>query len=60
MIRVAILLDVEGDESEALHVINKVLDAGFFQEAINEASDEAPIYVHGAIVRSFGEEPSGG
>lgn len=36
MTKIIIELEIEGDVDDAFHVVDKVLDAGVFQDAINE------------------------
>lgn len=56
-VRLRIDLEVEGDEQDALHVVDTLLDAGFFQDAINEhdVEDAGELRVKSIVVRG---EPS--
>jgi hypothetical protein len=47
-----VVLEIEGSEVDARYVVNELLDAGFFQDAINEHDCEAGLLrVKSAVVR---------
>lgn len=57
MATIVIRLEVEGDPSDALHVVDSLLDAGFLQDAINEhdVDDAGELHVTSALV-AVGEQ----
>lgn len=52
-----VILEIEGPEEDALAVVDALLDAGFFQDAINDHDVEgcAKLRVKSAVVRTGGE-----
>lgn len=49
---VTVVLEIEGDPADALHVVDALLDAGFFQDAINDHdADAGPLHVKSAVAR---------
>lgn len=47
-----VVLEIEGDPTDVLHVVDSLLDAGFFQDAINDhdVDDAGPVHVKSAVV----------
>lgn len=52
-VTVSIVLDIEGSEADALHVVDRLLDNGVVQDPINEheVDDAGPLHVTSAVVR---------
>lgn len=59
--RITVVLDIEGDANDASHVVDSLLDAGFFQDAINEhdVDDCGELHVTSAIVTTTEELAEG-
>ncbi len=51
--RIIVELDIEGDRVDAAEVVDRLLDAGFFQDSINEhdVDGAGPLHVKSAIIR---------
>lgn len=51
--RITVTLEIEGDPADAQWVVDKLLDAGFFQDAINDhdVEDAGPLHVTSATAQ---------
>ena len=55
---ITIALDIKGTPEDAQHVVDSLLDAGFFQDAINDHdADAGPLHVKSALIASCERKP---
>ncbi len=56
--KIVIELEIEGDPRDAYHVVDRLLDAGFFQDAVNDhdVEDTGVLHVKSAVHRACGPE----
>lgn len=53
MVTIAVILEIEGDESVAEQTVESLLDSGVFQDAVNDYDGEKPLRVTSALVKRW-------
>jgi hypothetical protein len=54
--KVVVVLEIEGDPTDAFAAVDRVLDAGFFQDAINDPGESTgPLLVKSVMRHAAGD-----